>query len=62
MNSTILNSINCIISFLNFLGTNNSPLINKARLQQEDLIFLEILEQFFSKLYHKMLYIFLKFI
>ena len=38
------------------------PWINKAWLQQENVIFLEILEQIFSKMYHKMYYIFLKFI
>ena len=39
------------------------PWINKAWLQlQENVIFLEILEQFFCKMYHKMHYIFLKFI
>ena len=39
------------------------PWINKAWLQlQENVIFLEILEQIFSKMYHKMHYIFLKFI
>ena len=38
------------------------PWINQAWLQQENVIFLEILEQIFSKMYHKMQYIFLKFI
>ena len=39
------------------------PWINKAWLQQENVIFLEILKQIFSKkMYHKMHYIFLKFI
>ena len=38
------------------------PWINKAWLQQENVIFLEILEQIFSKMYYKMHYIFLNFI
>ena len=36
------------------------PWFNKAWLQQENVIFLEILEQIFSEMYHKMHYIFSK--
>ena len=58
----LLNRLNCtFFLFYIFQGTNKYIVL----LQQENLIFVEILEQSFSKIYHqmgKLLYIFLKFI